>query len=100
MKTEKITREQVELFANVRNARDKKNEGTREENNAKKVLNLSIPSTGEKVECSYMHAGKPIAIIEQGERFDIDREKLQADFPEAYKACYLPKKTYTLNILV
>lgn len=101
MKVQKINGDAVESLKAFNTARAKKNEGTREEKNARKVLELTLPDlTQKQTEVSFMFNGKPVATWTQGERVDLDRTKLQAEFPEAYKACYLPGKVWTLDILL
>ena len=101
MKIIKITGETIEQFKAFNDARAQKNEGARGEKNARKVLEVSLPELRQKEsEVSFMFGGKPVAIWTEGQRFDIDRAKLQAEFPEAYKACYLPGKVFTLDVLI
>ena len=101
MKTTKITGEQVKLLQDFQAARNKKNEGTREEKNTRKVVENSIPELAQKTDpYSLMFNGAPCATWTEGERVALDQGKLQSEFPEAYKACYLPGKVWTLEVLV
>jgi hypothetical protein len=99
MKTTKITGEQVALLQTFQAARDKKNEGTREEKNARKAVDNEIPELAQKLdEYSLMFNGAPCATWTMGERTALDEGKLQAEFPEAFKACYLPGKVWALKV--
>jgi len=101
MKVIKVNGEAVESLKAFNSARAKKNEGTREEKNQRKVLELTLPDlTQKQTEVSFMFNGKPVATWTQGERNGIDSAKLQAEFPQAYAACYLPSKVWTLDVLL
>jgi hypothetical protein len=101
MKTTKINGHQVQLLKTYQAARAKKNEGTREEKAGRKAVDAAIPDVAQKlVECSLMFDGTPAAIWKQTERTSLDEGKLQKEFPAAYKACYLPGKVWSLDVLV
>ncbi len=101
MKIKNVTREQIQMFNDFKQSRDKKNEGKRGEDNGRKVLNVAFPELTQKlVEFSFMHNSKPVATYTSNPRWDIDRAKLQTEFPEAYKACYLEGKAWTLDVFI
>jgi len=101
MKIEKITGAQVLLLQTYQAARAKKNEGTREEKDSRKAVDAAIPALAQKLdEFSLMFNGAPAAVWRSTERTSLNQTKLQAEFPEAYKACYLPGPVWSLDVLV
>ncbi len=101
MKTVKVDGKAIESLQAFNAARAKKNEGTREEKNARKVLEITLPElTQKQAEVSFMFGGKPVATWTESVRNGLDATKLQAEFPDAYKACYLPGKVWTLDVLL
>jgi len=101
MKTAKINGHQVQLLKTYQAARAKKNEGTREEKDSRKAVDVGIPAIAQKQdEVSLMFDGAPAAVWKSSERTSLDQAKLQAEFPAAYKACYLPGKVWSLDVLV
>jgi hypothetical protein len=100
MKAIKVNGDMVRDFKSLDSARAKKNEGTREEKNARKVLEATINELNQKNDSvSFMFNGKPVATWTSNPRFDLDRTKLQTEFPEAYKACYIQGQVWTLDVL-
>ena len=100
MKVQKIDGAKVETLQRLSAAREKKNEGTREEKNIRKVVEAEIPETNQKnEEFSFMFNGKPVATWTKGQRFDIDRVKLQTEFPEVYAKVYVQGETWKLDVL-
>jgi hypothetical protein len=100
MKAIKVNGDNVRDFKSLDSARAKKNEGTREEKNARKVLEATINELNQKNDSvSFMFNGKPVATWTSNPRFDLDRTKLQTEFPEAYKACYIQGQVWTLDVL-
>lgn len=101
MKTQKVSGEIVESLKTFNAARAKKNEGTREEKNARKVLDISIDELRQKKdEFSFMFNGKPVATWTKGERMALNQAKLQSEYPEAYAACYMAGEVWTLDVLL
>lgn len=101
MKTVKISGEVVESLKSLSAARAKKNEGAREENNSKKVLEATLPEIKQKEnETSFMFNGKPVATWTKSARMGIDKVKLQTEFPEVFKQVYVPGEAWTLDILL
>jgi hypothetical protein len=101
MKVIKVNGQQKEAFASYKEAREEKNTGERKERNQKKVLELSVPELTQKVsEVSFMFNGKPIATLTQGVRNDVDRTKLQVEFPDVYAKVYLPLPVWKLDVLI
>lgn len=99
MKAIKVNGDNVRDLQSLNSARAKKNEGSREEKNARKVLEVTLPDLNQKENpVSFMFNGKPVATWTSNPRFDIDRTKLQTEYPEAYKACYLQGNVWTLDI--
>lgn len=100
MKTVKVNSEAVESFKTLKCARAKKNEGTREETNSKKVLEATISELNQKQnEVSFMFNGKPVATWTKAGRMGIDKVKLQTEFPEVFKQVYVEGQAWTLDVL-
>ncbi len=100
MKTVKITKQQVEVFQLMNQARQAANAATKQQDDYKAQLKAAHTEIENGEEVAFMFNGQVIATNQVTERQAVSQTLLKTDYPDVYKAVSVVTKVATLKVML